>query len=264
MTWGEKGRAVWNFVLPNVDALGIILVVLVVLGLEIFGEPERELIDATLLALIGILGVVLLRDRHGRTRVDEIAAFVQDLQSDRPYEVQSETNQWDIETRAHATFSKRQRLVFTRNEVCTLEHWTTGAGSVALCAAEWRLGETDPWIGATTIHDFGIRNGRNYIFSLDMERSRGDALHWQVKRTLRDRFPNPRESVSLRLQAPTYRPRMHVVWPPGEKPQHVELRRDDGPGQTLHPRQRADGRFYVDEQLAAGAARSSARIEWSW
>lgn len=263
MPLGEKAKAVWKFVLHNCDALAMVIAVVVVVALEIAGDPDRALIDTTLLALLGVLAVVVLRDRHERTRVDEIAEFVQDLQSDRPYEVQSEVNRWDLESRDLATFTKTQELVFRRNEVCTLEHWTTGTGTVELCSAEWRLGKNEPWVGATTIHDFGIRNGRNYIFSLDMERSKGDALHWRVRRTLRNRFAEQREAVSLRLQAPTYRPRMQVVWPPGHKPQHVELRRD-GASQALHPRRRSDGRYFVDEQLIADSANSSARIEWNW
>jgi hypothetical protein len=264
--WREKAKAVGRFTAQNLDALFIILVAGGVLALEITASPDRDLIDSTLLALLGVTALVLLRDRQGRARVDEIAAFVQDLQSDRPYEVQSEYNRWEIESGgSQATFTKSQRLLFTRNEVCTLEHWCTGSvGTVEHCQAEWRFSQDEPWLGASTIHDFGINNGRNYIFSLDTERSRGDALQWKVTRVLKDRFPNPRESVSLKLQAPTHRPRMHVVWPTDKEPQQIEIRHDEGPGRKLKPQRGKDGRLFVDEQLAAGSANSVAKIEWTW
>ncbi len=233
--------------------------------MDLVGSPRRDLINETLLALLGVTAIVLLRDRQGRNRIDEIATLVQDLRSDRPYQVQFETNRWDLEEAGkQATFTKTQGLLFTRNEVCTLEHWSTGTGKVDLCQAAWRLRDEDPWIGASTIHDFGINHGRNYIFSLDMERSRGDFLQWRITRKLSDGFLDARESVSLKLQAPTHRPRMQVVWPVDREPQQVELRHDDGPGQKLTPQRGSDGRLFVDEQLAAGAADSLAKIEWTW
>jgi hypothetical protein len=263
--WREKGKAAGLFVLKNLDALFVIAVAGVVLYLEATGKPERDLVDSALLALVGVIAIALLRDRHSRARLDEVASFVQDLQSDRPYQVRSETNSWEIRGRGEAaTYTKVQDLIFTRNEVCTMEHWSTGTGSVDACHADWRLKSKDPWIGAPTIHDFGINNGRNYIFSLDMERSRGDHLQWRVRRELRNSFSDSRESVSLKLQAPTHRPRMQVIWPKDREPKLVELRCDGGPTRELKAERRSDGRLWVDEQLAAGAANSSARIEWTW
>jgi hypothetical protein len=265
MDWREKARAAGVFFLRNADALFVILVAAGVLILEVTGTPDEELLDSTLLALLGVMALVLLRDRYGRNRVDEIAAFVQDLQSDRPYQVQFEVNKWDIQDAGRAaTFTKTQGLVFTRNEVCTLEHWSTGTGHVDSCSGSWRLKRGEPWIGATTIHDFGIHNGRNYIFSLDMERSRGDILQWQIKRSLRERFSEPRESVSLKLQAPTHRPRLVVVWPADREPSQVELQCDDQSRRELKLQRNSDGRLYVDEHLPPGAADTSAKIEWTW
>lgn len=265
MHWKDKAKAVGRFSLRNSDALFIILVAAGVLVLEVVGNPKREVVDSTILALLGVMALVLLRDRHGRRKLDEITAFVQDLLNDRPYEVQAEQNCWVIDDGGQsATVSKTQRLLFTRNKICTLEHWCTGVGSVESCQAEWRLNEKNRWLRANTIHDFAIDNGRKYIFSLDTERSRGDALQWRITRQVRGRFPDPRESVSLKLQAPTHRPRMRVVWPRDREPHLVEIMHDDGPKRTLEPQRDKDGRLYVDEELAPGAANSLARIEWTW
>jgi hypothetical protein len=238
----------------------------VVLLVEAADSPSVSFVNAAILALLGITAIILLRDRQGRARVGEIASFVEDLRSDRPYQVQSEVNRWEIDDQGGraATFTKTQRLVFTRNEVCTLEHWCGGTGEVDLCQADWRIDESGPWIGATTIHDFGMDGGRNYIFSLDTERSRGDTLHWRVTRKLSERFLGSRESVSLKLQAPTHRPRLQVVWPKDREPHNVEIRHDGGAGRKLAVRHQGDGRAYVDEQLAVGTANTLAKIEWTW
>jgi hypothetical protein len=146
-----------------------------------------------------------------------------------------------------------------------MEHWCTGSvGRVELCQAEWRLDEKKPWIGASTIHDFGINNGRNYIFSLDTERSRGDTLHWRVTRQLRDRFPNPQEAVSLRPQAPIQKQTMVVVWPLDREPKQVEIRHEDGASRPITPQRRKDGRLFVEEQLASNVAGSATKIAWIW
>lgn len=264
MDWKEKGKRAGLAILRNLDALFAVAVALGVLLLELTGKPERDLVDSALLAVVAAIAIALLRDRRGRARFDEIASFVQNLQSDRPYQVRSEVNCWDIQDGESATYTKTQELVFTRNEVCTMEHWATGSGTVARCDADWRLKRGDPWIGAPTIHDFGIHNGRNYIFSLDMERSRGDDLQWRVRRELQNSFTDSRESVSLKLQTPTHRPRIQVIWPKEREPKLVELRWDDGPSRELKPQRREDGRLFVEEALNAGAANSLAKIEWTW
>jgi hypothetical protein len=287
MSWRQRGAAAGKFALRNIDAILIILLAAAVLALEAIGNPKRELVDSTILALLGVMAFVLLRDRTGRDRTDEIAAlaashadaraeavearvdqigsFVEDLRSDRPYQVQSDVNTWDIEAGGtQATFTKTQALLFTRNKVCTMEHWCTGTvGTVTECRAHWRLREGEQWEPVESIHDFGINSGRKYIFCLDTERSRGDALQWRVSRDLLDRFPNPTETVSLRLQTPTSRPRMQVIWPPDREPRKVEIVQDGSPTRTLVPTRNEDGRLFVDEQLAPGTD-SLVKIRWTW
>jgi hypothetical protein len=270
-------------VLHNIDAVFIILLAAVVLALEVAGNPKRELVDATILALLGVMAFVLLRDRNGRTRVsdiarlvekrasqveervEEIASFVQDLRSDRPYQVHSDVNTWDIEDGGRrATFTKTQGLLFTRNKVCTMEHWCTGTvGTVERCQAQWRWSEGEEWEAVESFHDFGINSGRKYIFCLDTERSRGDMLQWRVSRKLLNRFPNPTETVSLRLQTPTSRPRMQVLWPRDREPRKVEIVQDGSPTRILSPTRNENGRLHVDEQLAPGTD-SLVKIRWTW
>jgi hypothetical protein len=281
--WKQRVGAAARFAIRNLDGVFIILLAAVVLVLEVTGNPKKELVDATILALLGVMALVLLRDRSGRARLDEVASFVEDrvgqieaqadeiasfvadLRSDRPYQVHSDVNTWDIEDEGRkATFIKTQGLLFTRNKVCTMEHWCTGSvGKVEKCRAHWRLSEGEQWEPVDSIHDFGIDNGRKYIFCLDTERSRGDMLHWRVSRDLLNRFPQPRETVSLRLQTPTSRPRMRVIWPHDREPRMVEIVQDGTPNRTLKPQRNADGRVYVDEQLAPGAD-SLVKIEWTW
>jgi hypothetical protein len=282
VTLKERAERAARFAVRNLDALFIIALAAVVFVLEIRGNPDREVIDATLLALLGVMAFVLLRDRHDRRRIDEIvsfveevrgnrsrvaeiAAFVEDLRSDRPYQVHSDVNSWVIdEGGRRATFTKTQGLVFTRNKVCTMEHWCTGTvGTVKKCRAEWRLRDGEQWEPVDSIHDFGIDSGRKYIFCLDTERSRGDGLHWRVSRELHDRFPNQRETVSLRLQTPTHRPRMRVVWPLDREPRVVEMLHDGASATQLTPLRNEEGRLYVDEQLPSGAD-SLVKIEWTW
>jgi hypothetical protein len=283
VNWKERAETIAKFSLRNLDALFIILLAAVVLVLEATGNPKRELVDSTILALLGVMAFVLLRDRNGRTRVDEIAqlvedrasnvedqveevaSFVQDLRSDRPYQVHSDVNTWDIEDGGkRATFTKTQGLLFTRNKVCTMEHWCTGSvGTVDRCRAHWRWGEGEQWEPVESIHDFDIDSGRKYIFCLDTERSRGDMLQWRVSRDLLERFPNPTETVSLRLQTPTSRPRMQVVWPPDREPRKVEIVQDGLPTRILTPTRNQGGRLQVDEQLGPGT-NSLVKIRWTW
>jgi hypothetical protein len=261
----DRAGAVAKFSLRNLDALFVILLAAGVLVLEVVESPSREVVDSTILALLGVMALVLLRDRQGRGRVNEIASYVEDIRSDRPYEVHWDLNTWEIDKAGkEATFTKTQGLRFTRSKVCTMEHWCTGTvGMVERCQAHWRLRDDEHWEPVDSIHDFGINSGRKYIFCLDTERSRGDILQWRVSRELRDRFPNPRESVSLRLQAPTHRPRMQVVWPLDRKPRVVEIFEDGGSARQLEPQRREDGRLYVDEQLDSGTD-SLVKIEWTW
>ncbi len=64
---------------------------------EAAGSPSTSFVNAALLALLGLMALILLRDRHERARIDEIASFVEDLRSDRPYQVQFEINRWEID-----------------------------------------------------------------------------------------------------------------------------------------------------------------------
>jgi hypothetical protein len=239
LTGRERLVAAGRFVWTNLDALFVMLAAAVALFLELLGRPDQALIDSVILALLGTTALVLLRDRQSRSRLKDLVAFVEDLRSDRPYEVRSETNRWDIDEGGEfATFTKTQELRFTRNEVCVLEHWCTGTGEVKECHAEWRL---------------------------DTERSRGDVLQWRVTRKLKNSFPSKREAVSLRLQAPTHSPRMRVVWPRDREPQQIEIRYEDGsPGRRLQSRRDGDERRFVDEQLDVRSTDAVARIEWTW
>jgi hypothetical protein len=260
----EKLKAFRHFVWHHLDALAVILVGFGVVGLQVFGSPKKELIDAAILALLATTAIVLLRDRIGRDDLADLRQLAGDAISDRPYQVVWQKNEWDIGSRQHATMRMTQQIRFTRNDVSTLAHWNKGDGRIECYSAKWRRSEDSPWVSAKKIHSFGIHSGEKVIYSLDEEHSRGDMLDWRVERDAVGRFPEEHEAVALEAKAKSDHSRvMRVFWPADAAPSHVALKLKGQPARPLSTR-RKGGRPFVEEKIAHLGIGEVVEITWTW
>lgn len=269
-----RTKRILRYSWANLDALIIMVIATAVLLYTIVEEPKPELLQRTIVALLGVLAFALLRDRRDRNELshvwehlESLDQFVGDVAQDVPYRVKHETNSWNIETSEHATFEKIQEICFTRNEVSTFDHWSSGrGGSVSSCKAFAKYSLDAPgWNPLDEPLQFGHDNGDKYIFSLGATHDRGDELGWRIVAELANRFPAGRESVSIRFAAETHQPVMRVVWPEDKPPTHVELKVGDQPKRRLRPR-KMDGsnRLFVEERVVPTRIGDSATIEWLW
>lgn len=252
------------FALRNVDALLVIAVALGVLVAEIVGSPSRELVDAAILALLGVTAVVLLRDRGQHHDLGQVQQLAGDAISDRPYEVVWQKRHWDITDRDSATIKITEQLRFTRNDVATIAHWSRGDGEDRRNHARWRRSKETPWLAARKIYEFPVRGGKKVIYCFDEEHKRGDMLEWSIERDAEGRFPTGHEAVELQARTKSDHPRvMRITWPADAPPTHIEIRHGDRPARTLSARQK-DGRAYVEEKIAGLAVGEAVEIAWTW
>lgn len=264
MDWRGKWKAFRKFAWHNLDALAVIVVGFGVVGFQIFGSPNPELIDVAILALLATTAIVLLRDRIGRDDLADLRQLAGDAISDRPYQVVWQENEWDIVSREHATMRMTQQLRFTRNDVSTIAHWSQGDGKIERYSAKWRRSKETSWIPAKKIHAFAIHSGEKVIYSLDEEHSRGDMLDWCIEREATGRFPSEHEGVSLEARAKSDHSRlMRVTWPADATPSHVELRSKGRPARSLSTR-RKGGRPFVEEKIAHLGIGEVVEIAWTW
>lgn len=231
---------------------------------EVVGNPSTEVVDSAILVLLGATAFVLLRDRDRRGELDDLRLLARDAISDRPYQVVTQINHWDLKDRDNATVKVTEQLRFTRNDVSTIADWSTGDGEVVRYIGRWKRTKGEAWLPARMIHKFGIRNGEKVIYSLDEEHCRGDELYWEVERDAVDRFPNRNEGVSLEARTNSDHPRvMRITWPPDASPSHVEIRVEGQPARTLSTR-RKNGREYVEEKIAGLPVGKTVKIAWTW
>lgn len=264
---GKKILKALEFGAKNADVL-LVAVVGVVYGLlGIFGDPNDELLASLTLTLLGVLAFVLLRDRRQISGLDDLKVIAARALSNRPYEVQAETITWDLTSREEATYEKTQRLLFTRDNVTTLDHWTIGGpgpASVVSCDGNWRIDGDDDWLCADQVHAFDIRNGKTFVFCFNREFHKGDAIEWRVTRGLHGRFPAPSEAVASKSATPTgSRRRMKILWPAGIKPTMVQLAVHSESPRTVNPSYEG-GRWVYEVEVPHGKPDDEARISWHW
>jgi hypothetical protein len=259
---GLRGRI--RFVWKNADVFIAMSVAGGVVVAEVVGHPSTEVVDSAILVLLGATAFVLLRDRDGRGELDDLRLLAGDAISDRPYQVVTQENHWNLKKRDESIVKVTEQLRFTRNDVSTIADWSTGDGRVERYVGQWKRAKGEEWLPAEMIHKFSIRNGEKVIYSLDAEHCRGDELYWCVERHAVDRFPNRNESVSLEARTKSDHPRvMQVTWPPDATPSHVEIRFEGRPARTL-PTRRKNGRAYVEEKIAGLPVGKSVKIAWTW
>lgn len=264
MSWWGKLRALRAFIWENLDALLVIAVAFGVLVVEIVGEPEPELVDSAVLAVLGVTAIVLLRDRRHRVALDEVRELAGDAISDRPYEVVWQKNHWDLKDRENTTIKVTERLRFTRNDVATIAHWSRGDGEDTRNDARWRRSEDTPWISAKRIYDFPVRGGAKVIYCFDEEHSRGDMLDWCIERDAVGRFPTTHESIALQARTKSDHPRViSITWPPEAPPSHVEIRHGGKPARQIAPALK-DGRACVEEKIAGLEIGEEVEVAWTW
>jgi hypothetical protein len=256
----ERAKFAWK----NADAFIAMGVAVGVVIAEVVGSPSKEVVDSAILVLLGATAFVLLRDRDKRGELDDLRLLARDAISDRPYQVVTQVNHWDLKDRQRTTVRVTEQLRFTRNDVSTIADWSTGDGRVERYRGRWKRTENEAWLPAEMIHKFSIRNGEKVIYSLDEEHCRGDELHWDVERDAVGRFPNRNESVSLEARTNSDHPRvMHITWPPDASPSHVEIRVEGQPARTLATK-RKNGRACVEEKIAGLPIGKTVKIAWTW
>ncbi len=264
MDWRGKWKALKKFVWHNLDALGVIVVGFGVVGLQIFGSPKPDLIDAAILALLATTAIVLLRDRVGRDDLTDLKQLAGDAISDRPYEVVWQNKHWDLKDRRHATVKKTEQIRFTRNDVSTNFDWTSGNGTVEEVKAKWRRAKGLAWIPARKIFEFQVRGGTKEIYCFGEEHNRGDMLDWCTVQETVDRFSNQHETVEISARTKSEHSRvLRITWPADEPPSHVEIRHGNQPARTITPTLK-EGRPYVEERVGRIAIGDSVRIDWTW
>jgi hypothetical protein len=253
-----------RFAWKNADVFIAMAVAAGVVIAEVVGHPSTEVVDSAILILLGATAFVLMRDRDGRGELDDLRLLAGDAISDRPYQVVTQDNHWDLKDRNQTTVRVTEQLRFTRNDVSMIADWSTGDGKVERYSGQWKRAESEAWLPAKMIHKFSIRNGEKVIYSLDEEHCRGDELYWLVERDAVGRFPNRNESVSLEARTSSDHPRvMHITWPPDSTPSHVEIRYEGQPARTLTTK-RKNGRAYVEEKIAGLPVGKSVKIAWTW
>ena len=122
----ERAGAVGEFLWKNLDAILVIAVATGVLVLHVLDKVDAEAVGSVTLAMLGVTAFVLIRDRNSRAELDELRQLAIDAQSELPYDIVWQKNEWDIKDRKQATIRLTQRLRFTRNEVFTLPHRSSG------------------------------------------------------------------------------------------------------------------------------------------
>lgn len=237
----------------------------VVVALDIVvPDLDPQVVSSATLALLGVTAFVLLRDRRGRAELADLRQVAADALNDLPYDIIWQDNEWDIRDRQNATIRMTQRLRFTRNEVSTLPHWSSGDGDITRCVATWRRRSGDAWIEAPEIHELGTRNGKRILFSLGEEHSRGDMLDWCVERDAVGRFAGAHEEVTHEAKTDTEFPRrVRIYWPPGEPPSHIEMRLGGQPARRLQGKAE-DGRIVVDETVVRLRKGERFVVSWNW
>ena len=256
----EAGRFIWK----NADGCLVVAVAFGVVILEVLGSPSPELLDSAILGLLGVTAIVLLRDRVGRDDLAAIRQLAGDAISDRPYEVVSQRNEWDLTDRDHSVIRRTEQIRFTRNDVSTMAHWSAGPGTIERYDAKWRRPDGDRWIPAHKIHEFAVRTGQKVIYSFDEEHCRGDMIDWCIERDAVGRFPDPHESVTLEAHTKSDHPRvMRVTWPSGVDPTNVELRYEGHPATQLGVK-RKGGRAFVEEKVTNLNVGQKVEISWTW
>lgn len=254
-----------KFVLKNADGMFVIVVALGVAVLQVFANVSQDAVDAAILSTLGVTAVVLLRDRGDRRSLTALEQMAGDSISDRPYEVVSQHNHWDLMNRERTMMRVVEQLRFTRNDVSTIADWSTGDGEVVRYDAKWKRIDRDAWVPAKKIHSFPIRNGEKVIYSLDEEHSRGDMLDWCIEREAVNRFPHAHESVtfSARTMSDDYARVVKITWPEGVDPSHIEIRYKGRPAQPLHAN-REENRVHVEETITELPVGESVQIAWRW
>lgn len=260
----ERAGAVGEFFWENADAILVMVVAAVILVLHVLDKVDAETVGSVTLAMLGVTAFVLIRDRKSRTELGEVRRLAADAQSELPYDILWQKNVWDIKDREQATVRMTQRLRFTRNEIFTLPHRSSGDGEITRCVAKWRRPNETEWVEARQIDALETGDGNRLLFSLGEEQSRGDMIDWCVERDAVGRFSGSQESVGhLAKTASRFPRRVRIIWPKGQAPHHVEMRLGDHPAQRLRTREKK-GRPYIDETIQALAKGSLFVVSWKW
>jgi hypothetical protein len=266
-------RRVGSFAWKNADALILILIAAGVLVFDALGgTPSQSVLVSLNLAILGGIAFMFLRDRRDMAGLSHLEELVRAQQQDRPFEVQSESIVWTLNSTDdqpdHAVYENTQTLKFIRGKASVLEHWSTsstGKHTIKDCSGSYRTPGAEPWIGASLIHDFPIRGGTNYLFCVDKEYSKGEQLEWRVRRDMVDRFPTSRESVKASsVVDPGIKRHLKVVWPLSRPPADVKLHVDGQAPRDLKIWKDGIGRCVAEERVLAEPGAEGPIISWSW
>ncbi len=273
-----------GFAWRNLDALLVIAAAAVVFVLDLTSSVDQEVVGSATLALLGVTAFVLLRDRRERApliefreRVDATLGEFEDLKrlasdalSEHPYDVLSQTSEWDIVTRDTALATTTKRVQFTRGNISTMEDWCSGPGKLRKWRGRWRFPDQDEteWVDAKGIHKTEIDGGIKKIFALPHEHARTDQLDWRVERHGEGRFPGSSESISVRSEGSRVDHPMtiRVTWPKGVRPRGVALRCGEQGRVALELIQDPGDpeRLRAEEVITDLARHGIVALSWTW
>jgi hypothetical protein len=288
-TEGRVQRAA-KFARANIDTLLAIVAAAVFFVLDLFSVVDTTTVSSATLALLGVVAFVLLRDRGERealfgsrqhldrvlaglepslSELDDLKQIAEDALCELPYEVLSQTCEWDISSRDRSVAITTLRVRFIRGYISTMENWCRGSGKLEEWQGFWKFPRDAGWNEAEAIHEDGdVDGGTKKIFALDREHSRNDVIDWRVRRVAVGRFPKSSESVSLQPLAPEadHPRRLRVVWPADRPPASVSLRYGQQETIALRPSRTEDDppRALVEQEINDLVRHGRVQVTWIW
>lgn len=267
----------------NLDALLVISGASVVFALDLSSDLDPQVVGSATLALLGVTAFVLLRDRSERKpllefrdrastalgELDGLKEIAGDALCELPYEVVSQTCEWDIRDRNLSITTTTQRLRFVRGYISTMESWCRGPGGLRTWTGSWKFPQDEHWNVADPIHEIAdVEGGTKKIFVLAHEHARNDRIDWRVIREVEGGFPRSSESVGLLPLAPEAdHPRLlRVIWPADAKPSSVSLRygQQEMVPVALSHTEAEEPRAYVEKEINELVRHGKVEVIWTW
>lgn len=262
-----KAKKLAQTAVDYADLLLAAVLALVFSVLSALGTISGDSIVQANLALLGVLAVVLFRERWVRVDAQERAdRSVSALASDRPWQVLEEELHWDITDRLLATATATREIRFTQPESVSVYEFqsTPPGGNLLMHKCEGRRRKTDTPRNLPILGKITGELGRSYtLISLERIYTLGDHLHWTSVRKLQGYFPGKTENVSKNIMMPTDHLTMRVVWPPDCAPHEVRLERTGEQPRVLDTRIKG-GRAVVVATISDARLGETISIAWDW
>jgi hypothetical protein len=278
--FGQAVAAVVEFVARYLEPLSAIVVASIVLYDEHTGRIKtlRDLSEATVAVLL-ILAVGVLRDRHGRELTRKAVAglsasvdtAVREVLSDYPYEQRNLCASWDIRSPQYAEAVRTKDLRFTRNNVSSIVERSRPDGSIEeggyVILGGYPKGTMEELVHAPT----EASDGTIEVVVLTREWMRYETMRVETRRKLVDSFtPGKGLNVRLLIDHPTDVVKLTLIWPTDKPPSRgsVRLTRILGGTETPHPVPepvKRNGRVTLkDVEILDPRTKEILHLAWRW